>query len=56
MRSTAKVRLSRFATDSDPLFVLSAFFSAVGIISGLPSLDNYRTSDFKPQFSIGRRL
>jgi hypothetical protein len=32
------------------------FFAEVGIISGQPSLDNYRTSDFKPQFSIGPRL
>ncbi len=36
--------------------LLERFFVAVGIISGQRSLDNYRTSDFKPQFLIGPRL
>jgi hypothetical protein len=49
MRSTAKVHLCRFAANPDPLFGRFGFFcSEVGIISGQPSLDSYRTSDFKP--------
>jgi hypothetical protein len=44
--------VSRAALTPVPL----GFFGRVGIISGQPSLDNYRTSDFKAQFLIGPRL